>query len=156
MAADPEGDESELVPAEQVESGEDGDLDEWPELVPLLQAQLDIERRRIESNDRRTETILEAVRAADAAVRRQHDFQIRRLENEEHSSRRRHQLTRQIVYWGGASVLLVLALLLAMLFFGDEGQIESALAFLKVLGIALGGGGVLHLLHRVLRWLFER
>ena len=156
MAADPEVDGTELVPAEPVESGQDGGLDERPELVPLIQAQLDIERRRIESSDRRTEAIREVVRVADAADQRQHEFHLRRLENEEHSSRRRHQLTRQIVYWGGASVLLVLGLLLAMLFFGDEGQIESALAFLKVLGIALGGGGVLHLLHRVLRWLFER
>ena len=155
MAADPEGDGTELVPAEQAESGQDGALDERPELVPLLQA-LDIERRRIESSDRRTEAFREAIRAANDAVQRQHEFHIRQLENEENSSQRRHQLTRKIVYWGGASVLLVLALLLAMLFFGDEGQIESALAFLKVLGIALGGGGVLHLLHRVLRWLFER
>ena len=155
MAADPEGDGTELVPAEQAESGRDGALDERPELVPLLQA-LDIERRRIESSDRRTEAFREAIRAANDAVQRQHEFHIRQLENEENSSQRRHQLTRKIVYWGGASVLLVLALLLAMLFFGDEGQIESALAFLKVLGIALGGGGVLHLLHRVLRWLLER
>lgn len=156
MAADPEGDGTELVPAEQAESGRDDDLDERPELVPPLQAQLDIERRRIESNDRRTEMYREAIQAANDAARRLHEFHTRRLENEENSSQRRHQLTRKIVYWGGASVLLVLALLLAMLFFGDEGQIESALAFLKVLGIALGGGGVLHLLHRVLRWLLER
>lgn len=155
MTADPEGDGTELVPAEQAESGQDGDLDERPELA-LIQAQLDIERLRIESNDRRTEAFREAIRAANDAVRRQHEFHIRQLENEESSSQRRHQLTRKIVYWGGASVLLVLALLLTMLFFGDEGQIESALAFLKVLGIALGGGGVLHLLHRVLRWLLER
>lgn len=156
MATDAEGDGTELVPAEQVESGQDGALDERPELVPLLQAQLDIGRQRIESYDRRTEAFREATQADDAADQRQHEFHMQRLENEEHSSQRRHQLTRQIVYWGGASVLLVLALLLAMLFFGDEGQIESALAFLKVLGIALGGGGVLHLLHRLLHWLFER
>ena len=156
MATDPEGDGTGLVPAEQAESGQGGDLDERPEPVQFLQAQLDIERRRLKSYDRRTEAFREAVRAGDAADQRQYEFHIRRLENEENASQRRHQLTRKIVYWGGASVLLVLALLLAMLFFGDEGQIESALAFLKVLGIALGGGGVLHLLHRVLRWLFER
>ena len=156
MATDPEGEGTGLIPVERAESGQDGDRDEQPELFPLLQAQLDIERRRIESYDRRTEAFREATRAADAADQRQHEFHMRRLENEEDSSRRRHQLARRVVYWGGASVLLVGTALLVMLFFGDERQSGSALALIKALGMALGGGGALHLFQRGARWLFER
>lgn len=156
MATDPEGDGTDLIPAEQAGSGQDGALDERRELVPLLQAQLDIDRRRIESQDRRTEVISEVIRAADAADQRQHEFHMRRLEDEEKADQRRHQLARGVLYLGGLGALLVGGWLLGMLFFGDERQSESALALIKVLGIALGGGGALHLLQRGARRLFER
>ena len=155
MAADSEGKGTELVPAEQVESGRGDDPDEQLELFPLLQAQLDIERQRVENYDRRTEMAREAIQASNAADERQYEVHMRRLKNEENSSQRRHELARRIVHWGGIAALLAAALLLAMLFFGDETQIESARDLIGVLGIALGGGGVLFLLQRAVRWLFK-
>ena len=156
MATDPEGDGTDLIPAERAGSGQDGDRDAQPEPFPLLQAQLDIGRLRIESQDRRTEAFREATRATDAADQRQSEFHMRRLENEEKADQRRHQLARVVVYWGGAGILLVGTALLVMLFFGDERQSESALALIKASGIALGGGGAIYLFQRGVRWLFER
>lgn len=156
MATDPEGDGTDLVPVGRAESGQDGDRSAQPELFPLLQTQLDIERLRIESQDRRTEAFREAVRATDAAEQRQHEFHMRRLENSEKADQRRHQLARGVLYWGGLGALLVGTALLVILFFGDERQSGFAFALIKALGMALGGGGALHLLQRGARWLFER
>ena len=147
MTEDPEDRTASMEPVEPEHVQE--------ELFPLVREQIEIEHRRIESNDRRTEIIRDAIKASTAAEELQYKYHMARLESDERVSQSRHLLAKKVIYVGGGVLIVVAALLFWMLFFGDPTQTSTAKELLSALGIAVGGGGVLHLLSRAMRRLFN-
>ena len=135
------------VPAEPVQ--------EQLELFSLVQQQLDIERHRIESHDRRTELAREAIQASNTADERQYNYHMARLESEERAAQRKHLLAKQALAGAGIIFTVLMALLFWMLFFGSKGQTATARELLGAIGTAVGGGGVLLLLARAMRRLLN-
>lgn len=135
------------VPAEPVQ--------EQLELFSLVQQQLDIERHRIESHDRRTEIAREAIQAGNTADERQYNYHMARLESAERADQRKHLLAKQVFAGAGIIFTAPMVLLLWMLFFGNEDQTETARELLGAIGTAVGGGGVLLLLAHATRRLFN-
>ena len=147
MTEDPESRASSLEPVEPEHV--------QAELFPLVREQLEIEHRRIESNNQRTEIIRDAIKASTAAEELQYKYHMARLESDERVSQSRHLLAKRVVYVGGGVLIVVAALLFWMLFFGHPNQTATAKELLGALGIAVGGGGALHLLSRAMRRLFN-
>ena len=114
-----------------------------------------IERQRIESNDRRTEVVREAIHASSAADERQYKYHMARLENEKKIAQNRHLFAKQALSFASIIFTVPMALLFWMLFFGDAGQTALAKDLLGAIGTAVGGGGVLFLLARAMRRLLN-
>ena len=125
------------------------------ELLTLFHEQFAIERQRIESQDRRTEVMREAIQASDAADERQYNYHMARLESEERAAQRKHLLAKQALAGAGIILAVLMVLLFWMLFFGSTGQTVTARELLGAIGTAVGGGGVLLLLARAMRRLFN-
>ena len=125
------------------------------EMFPLREM-LEVERERIDSQNRRTEVAKQAIEAQDAADKRQYDFHVRRLNSEDSQSIRQHGLARGVFWGGGGFFAIVSIFILVMLFFGDADQAASARSILSVVGQALGGAGFLYLMVRAIRWLLTR
>jgi hypothetical protein len=85
-------------------------------LPPALQSLIDLERQRIDSNNRRTEVTRYAIETNDAADQRQFDFQMAKLRSEDHNNERRHSLAANISIYAGVASAVILALLLGMAF----------------------------------------
>lgn len=77
------------------------------ELFPLVREQIEIEHRRIESNDRRTEIMRDAIKASTAAEELQYKYHMARLESDERASQSRYLLAKQVVYVGGGALHLL-------------------------------------------------
>ncbi len=104
----------------------------WPEVLQL-------ERERIESQDRRTEVLSQMVAADDAADQRLFEFQMEKMRRDDADRIDRRTFGMRLI-WAllGVTVLLVSAAFL-LLAFGDEAQRTAATYFLAVL-LTMGGG----------------
>ncbi len=112
------------------------------ELFQDLGQLIDLERQRIDSQNRRTDLMLTAIKAQDEADQRQHDFMTKELDARTAADIRRHGMTRGVLMYGGLLLAAVLAVTFGMAFFGNDAQREIALEILKNGAIALGGAGV--------------
>jgi hypothetical protein len=118
---------------------EDGRQQELLPPADLLQRVLEVERQRIDSTNRRTDVVLQAVKASDESDRRQFEFQLEKLRSDERMRTRRDNLAKVVVLGGGAFSLCVGVLFLYMAFFGAPEQSATALNLIEK--IAIGGGG---------------
>ncbi len=111
------------------------------ELLPgdLLQRVLEVERQRIDSTNRRTDVVLQAVKASDESDRRQFEFQMEKLRSDERVRNERDGLAKAVVFGGGFFGACVGTLFLFMVFFGTHEQSSTALSLIEK--IAIGGGG---------------
>ncbi len=125
------------------------------ELFPLVKQQIEIERQRIESNNRRTQVISEAIQLSNATDERQYNYHMAQLESRERISKSKHILASRILYSIGTVFIGGLILLFWMLFFGAPGQVTTAKELFNIIGTAVGGGGVLLLLVHGARRLFD-
>lgn len=112
---------------------------------------LELERRRIERDNRRTDLMAKALELADVQDKRQYLFHTSNLEARRERERSRFALVRSVT-WGILSVAaIVVALLLGMAFFGTETQRSAATATVTNGLIGLAGWGIVSGLVRLLR-----
>ena len=135
--------------AEQV----DGHVD--PLQLEMFGKLLDLEQKRINTTNRRTEVAMRAVEASDAADQRQYDYHIKKLESDDSLERVRLSLGAKGAFGVGGSIILLLSLVLYMMFFGTETQASQARELLTWGFTALGGGGLLFIAQRGVRWLMK-
>lgn len=127
-----------IEPPKDKPSEEQGDM--FPEAV--LKDFLDIERQRIASLDKKTETARLFIEASDASDKRQYEFQMAKLTTEDQDKQRKHRLAQVIFIGGGTCLIFIAIALLGFMFFGDPAQREEAIAAFKIVFTALGGYGV--------------
>ena len=82
----------------------------------------------------------------DSSDQRQNETAIKRIEAEDEQDQRRHRLAIIAIGLGIGAPLALLALVLVTALFGSERQSQIALDVLRVVGIALGGGGIILLI----------
>ncbi len=135
------------APSSQTESNE-------PIRSPAA-AFLQIERERIDSENRKTQVAIQAVAADDEADKRQFEFEMAKLAVEDSASKRRDDFTRLVVMAFGSFVAVVTGLFLLMAFFGNAAQSAIALEILKVLAVGGGGYGLISGLAGFIRRLMQ-
>lgn len=115
------------------------------ELFPerLIKDMLDVERQRIDSMDKKTETARMWIKASDDADKRQFEYQMARLAGENAENERRHRLGRAVVLGGGMASICIITLLVGFMFFGSSEQSALAMECLKLLFVGIGGYGVI-------------
>lgn len=121
--------------------------------LELFHQIIETERERSRALDRRTDVALEAVKASDAADRRQFDFHVRRLETDERLAKAHLSLLSKTVLGVGALVSVFALLILYMLFFGTPTQADRAQTILTWIFVALGGGGLFVAAQRISKFL---
>lgn len=132
------------------------DADEFvddPRQLDLFRKSLEVELRRIESHDRRTELGHAFVKMQDTADERQYNFHTEKLRYDNERSARLYSLARNLFGVGGLFSVIYLAFVIIMMFYGTPDQQKSAETLLRYTAAAIGGGGVVYLLGRIARWL---
>lgn len=101
----------------------------------------DLERERLALQREQQSLTLRGWEIADNGDRRNNETAVKRIESENEQDKRRHvQVVIAICLGVGAPVVLLTLVLITALF-GSERQSQIALDVLRVVGIALGGGG---------------
>lgn len=108
----------------------------------LVKQMLDIEEKRIESIDKKTENAKLFILKSDEADQRQYLFQMERLRNQENENKRKHKLVKTIIIGGGLFVIAFLGILCWFAFNGDKAQSDNAIKCFSFLFTAVGGYGV--------------
>jgi stress-induced morphogen len=109
----------------------------------LVRDMMKIERERIASQDKKTETNRMLIRAQDDADKRQFRFHMKSLEYDNTRKIERHRLVTILSLGGGATLLAIFLLLLSFAFWGDTEQSEIAILALKIIMTGAGGYGVI-------------
>ena len=122
----------------------------------LFDQTLQVERERIQSQDRRTEVMMRALELGNAADERQFQFHMENLSKDERLENKRLALAGRIASGIGVCSIGVIAVLVYMLFFGSELQAGSARELIMWVFNALGGGGLLFVLVRAIQWLLRK
>ncbi len=114
-----------------------------------------MEQQRIALQREEQAIVLRGLEFADSADRRQNETTVKGIEAETERDRRRYRLVIYALLLLAGVPLALLTLAVAMAFFGDERQSQIALDVLRVVGIALGGGGfifgVAYAINRLIR-----
>lgn len=127
---------------------------------PVTQAQaleqlVDLERQRVESNNRRTDVALKAIAASDAADKRQYEYHVERLRQGSKDRNEQHRAVVKFI-WAVLGVTVVAgSLVFYMLFFGDHAQRNIAQSLLTTIGTAVGGAGAIWAIKSAVQRLFE-
>jgi hypothetical protein len=144
-----EAPESILTPEEQMEVRRG-------ELVPAepLHELLQLERERIDSNNRRTEVMRLAIEANKESDRQQFDFSMAQLGHESTKTESKHSIAKLVIYVGGSFVLILFAFLIGMAFFGSPYQAQIAFDLVKIILAGVAGYGVITGIVNFLRRMF--
>ena len=117
----------------------DGEVEVFAE--SLVTAITDLaEQERLRTAAQR-EIALRSLEVAEKAEQLQHELSLRQVEAENERDKRRHLRVVIAICLGAGAPVGLLALVLITALFGSERQSQIALDVLRVLGIALGGGG---------------
>lgn len=116
---------------------------------------LQIERERIDSQNRRTQVASQAGAASNDAVKRHLEFEMAKLAAEDSASKRKDNLARIVIFAFGSFVAVVASLFLYMAFFGNSAQSAIAIEILKVLAVGGGGYGLISGLAGFIRRLMQ-
>ncbi|MDH5722925.1 MAG: hypothetical protein OEY94_06355 [Alphaproteobacteria bacterium] len=116
-----------------------GGLVEESELVLQM---LDIERQRIASEDRKTETARMMIQMQDDSDKRQFEFHMKRLEIDDRHTGNKHDLAKKLAVGGGFAMFSILVVLLGFAFLGNPQQSKIAMDAMKIILIGGGGWGV--------------
>jgi hypothetical protein len=123
-----------------------------PQQIQIL---VDLEKKRIESFNRRTDVARYAIEMNDAADKRQFEYRMAELDAGRTASQRRHALARTISIGIGLGGGAIIALLLWMAFFGTSDQSDMAIKIFVILGIAIGGYGAIEAVIRAITKLLK-
>ena len=112
------------------------------------------EQERLRTADQR-EIALRSFEVAEKAEQLEHELSLKRVEAENEQDKRRHVQVVISICLGVGAPMALLALVLVTALFGNERQSQIALDVLRVVGIALGGGGfifgVAYAINRLIR-----
>ena len=117
------------------------DPDGEPNIADWVATVADLERQRIALQRQEQAIMLRGLELADSADRRQNETTVRGIEAETERDRHRHVQVIIAICLGVGAPVALLALVLITALFGSERQSQIALDVLRVVGIALGGGG---------------
>ncbi len=116
----------------------------------------ELESKRIDARNRRTEAMARAVAANAEVHRRDAELRAQQLRFDGEAAERRHSLAVRIFTWGGGFAALLLTISLGFVFLGSGPQAAFAKEFVKSAAIALAGGGAFHLVSQAIRWMLRR
>ena len=122
----------------------------------MLQQIISVERLRIDRDNRRAEVMKAAVKAQAASDERQFQFQTRKLGIQEERQRRTFRFVREVVWAILAGLALFVALLLYMIFLGNDEQQSVAGSLVMNLVVFVAGYGVIASILRFLNSLMGR
>ena len=114
-----------------------------PSAVDLL---AELAREYIAAQREQQAVTLRSWEVMDNSDQRQNETAVRRIEAEDAQDKRRHRLAIVAICLGIGVPLALLTLILVTALFGSERQSQIALDVLRVVGIALGGGGIILLI----------
>ena len=121
-----------------------------------LDEMIELERERIDSTNRRTELAHRALELANDSDKRQFDFAMERLATDERRNLRLDNRAGSVIRYGGLALVAFLALIMIMLFWGNDAQSAIALSLIATLGTAVGGFGFFYAVIRLVSWLMGR
>lgn len=135
----------------------DGEIEVFlKSLISTLSGFTEQEKHRIAVQ---REVALRTLEATQEVERLQHDLSLKRIEAEDEQHKRRYGLGRIVVAIVGVVFLVLLGLTglaVAMAFFGNETQSQTALSMLGYGFAAVGGGGIFFfigfLINSMARW----
>ena len=116
---------------------------------PIADAILALAEQGRERNAIRREIALRGLEFSESSEQRQHDLSLKQIDATNIQHQRRYGLGRLIIIIAGVAALFLLALLgfvVAMAFFGNPMQSQTALTMLGYAFAAVGGGGILLLI----------
>ncbi len=142
--------QQELIPPDASES----DDDQLP--LPLIDEMIELERERIDSTNRRTDLTHRALELANDSDKRQFDYAMERLKSNERRDLRVDKRASSVLLYGGIALVLFIALVMIMLFWGNDAQSAIALSLVTTLFTAVGGGGVMLAVVGLMRRLMRR
>lgn len=112
---------------------------------------LDVERQRIERDNRRSAVMEKALELADAQDKRQFEFASQARDADIEFRQRHFGFLRQVVVGLGGSLVVIVLALLGFAFFGSEEQRQIAEAIVTPALIGLAGYGVVTALTKVVK-----
>ena len=128
--------------ADDVQPAEDGG-----KLIPTaIDVLADIAREYLALQREQQAVTLRSWEVMDSSDQRQNETAIKRIEAEDEQDQRRHRLAIIAICLGIGAPLALLTMVLVTALFGSERQSQIALDVLRVVGIALGGGGIILLI----------
>ena len=143
----------------EVENVPASDADSEGYLEALVSAISNIAEQEQQRLSVQREIALLGAEAAEKSEQRNFDLSLKQIEAEDNRHGRRYGLGRLIVIFVGIAflaVLLLAGLVVAMAFFGNESQSETALTILGYGVAAVGGGGaviiVVYFVNALSRW----
>lgn len=113
-----------------------------------------LEKSRIESDNRRTDVAKAAVEASDAADQRQYEYYMARLEKEAEEKSKTRTSAVKLVWAMLVGSFVVCLFLIGIAFFGTESQAKLSIDILKTILNAVGGFGIGWILLMVFRRYF--
>ena len=143
--------DNDLVPRRSPPSTDSVQGELWP-----ISALLELERKRIDSQDRRAAVARRAIEASDAADQRQYDYHVEKLRRDDEARTRRHDSGIRLLWALFGAGLLLAGLFFWMIFFGDDAQRTVALDILETVGTGLGGFGIVWFLWNGIRRLLAQ
>ena len=143
MAAPPDqpggnGDGTEITPA--------GVIEVFAKMTSAMSEMAEQERQR---NANQLEIAMRGLEILESTEQREHALSVKRIEASNVQHQRRYGLGRLIIIIAGVAALFLLALfgfVVAMAFFGNPMQSQTALTMLRYAFAAVGGGGILLLI----------
>ena len=121
-----------------------------------IAAVLDVEKQRIDRDNRRTAVTAKQLELEDAEAQRQFTYATQTRDAELALRRDQLKFVRKVIWVLLALGSVVLLVLLGLLTFGDDAQSATAAAVVKPLLIGLGGYGVITALARSVSALTRR
>ena len=116
---------------------------------------VELERQRVEGNNRRTDVALKAIAANDAADKRQYEYHVERLRQDSKDRNERHRSVVKLLWATLGVTVLVGGFVFYMLFFGNDAQRAVARDLLTTIGTAVGGAGAIWVIKSAIQRLFD-
>ena len=122
----------------------------------LLERLIKLEEGRLARDNRQIDLQEKAIEVSNQQDERQANFHRDRITLEDGQDKRRVTLVSRTLWIGATLIAFPLALLLWMVFWGDETQRDTALVVFEATAIGVAGYGVITALGRVSRAIMSR
>lgn len=146
--------DGELIPAE-LGPGEKSSIRSQDDQEPSFQQLIELEKRRIDRDNRRTQLAEKTLEFADDQDKRQFEYASKQRQREDRSEQRRFRLASFLSVGSFLVIAVIIGLTMWMAFFGDDVQRIVARELGKNGLIGLAGFGVLSGLIRLVRSLLR-